>query len=80
MTDQTDAPAPAFPAFRAPAYADAGGARINLEIEHPVFGWIPFTLDPADTGADFDTAAMAAAVTAAGGIAAYVAPPPPAAP
>jgi hypothetical protein len=28
--------------------------RINCEIEHPIYGWIPFTCNPADTGAQFD--------------------------
>lgn len=28
--------------------------RIDCEIEHPVYGWIPFTCDPSDTGAQFD--------------------------
>ena len=31
---------------------------IDCEIEHPVYGWIPFTCDPSDTGAEFDTAAL----------------------
>jgi hypothetical protein len=31
---------------------------INCEIEHPEYGWIPFTCDPHDTGAEFDTAAL----------------------
>lgn len=24
-------------------------SRINVDIEHPVYGWIPYTLDPTDT-------------------------------
>lgn len=31
---------------------------IECEIEHPEYGWIPFTCDPNDTGALFDTAAL----------------------
>ena len=31
---------------------------IECEIEHPEYGWIPFTCDPNDTGALFDTAAF----------------------
>lgn len=27
---------------------------IDCEIDHPSFGWIPFTCDPNDTGAEFD--------------------------
>jgi acetamidase/formamidase len=30
------------------------GIRIDCEIEHPVYGWIPFTCDPKDTGAQFN--------------------------
>jgi hypothetical protein len=30
------------------------GTTITCEIEHPVHGWIPFSCDPADTGADID--------------------------
>lgn len=29
---------------------------INCEINHPVYGWIPFSCDPTDTGANFDVA------------------------
>lgn len=31
---------------------------IDCEIEHPEYGWIPFTCDPNDNGAQFDTAAL----------------------
>lgn len=27
---------------------------IDCEINHPTYGWIPFTCDPTDTGAKFD--------------------------
>jgi len=46
---------------------------IDCEIEHPVYGWIPFTADPNDVeplGAGVFNAAKSSA-------AAYVAPPPP---
>jgi hypothetical protein len=39
---------------------------IDIEINHPRYGWIPFTADPADTGAGFDVAALVAAIEAAG--------------
>lgn len=32
--------------FRNPVRLDDG--RIDLEIEHPHYGWIPFTADPND--------------------------------
>jgi hypothetical protein len=31
---------------------------IDCEINHPEYGWIPFTCDPDDKGALFDTAAL----------------------
>lgn len=58
--------------FRNAAYTVDG--RINLEIRHPVFGWIPFTLDENDDAAEIDVAALWASVTA-GSVAAYVTPP-----
>jgi len=46
------------------------GGRIDVEINHPVFGWIPHTVD-ASENPEFH-----AEITAAGGIAGYVAPAP----
>lgn len=43
--------------FRNPKYC-RDGIRIDCEIEHPEFGWIPFTCDPEDRGALFDTAEL----------------------
>lgn len=34
------------------------GGRIDCEIEHPTYGWIPFTCDPSDIGAQFDVVAL----------------------
>jgi hypothetical protein len=42
--------------YRNPIYTQNGW--IDCEIEHPTYGWIPFTCDPNDTGAGFDTAAL----------------------
>lgn len=47
---------------------------IDCEIEHETYGWIPFTCDPNDTGAQFDTAALHAAMDADPATAAYVPP------
>lgn len=47
---------------------------IDCEIEHPTYGWIPFTCDPNDTGAQFDVAALHAQMDADPTTAAYVAP------
>lgn len=47
---------------------------IDCEIEHDKFGWIPFTCDPNDTGALFDTAALHAAMDADPETAPYIPP------
>ena len=47
---------------------------IDCEIEHPTYGWIPFTCDPNDTGAQFDVAALHAQMDADPATADYVAP------
>jgi hypothetical protein len=47
---------------------------IDCEIEHETFGWIPFTCDPNDTGAQFDTAALHATMDVDPATAAYIPP------
>ena len=47
---------------------------IDCEIEHETLGWIPFTCDPNDTGAQFDVAALHAEMDADPATAAYVPP------
>ena len=42
--------------YRNARFNVAGG--IDCEIDHPELGWIPFTADPADTGAEFDVASL----------------------
>jgi len=32
--------------------------HIDCEVEHPIYGWIPFTCDPNDIGALFDVAVL----------------------
>tara|TARA_R110001606_G_scaffold395849_1_gene568967 strand:- start:106 stop:501 length:396 start_codon:yes stop_codon:yes gene_type:complete len=48
--------------------------RIDCEIEHLVHGWIPYTLDPADTDTTVDNDELLAAMTLADDVAAYVPP------
>lgn len=36
--------------------------RIDCEIEHPKHGWIPYTLDPADTDTTVDNDALLLAI------------------
>ena len=47
---------------------------IDCEIEHPKFGWIPYTLDPADTDMTISNDDLLAAMATAGDVAAYVPP------
>lgn len=47
---------------------------IDCEIEHPKFGWIPFTCDPNDIGAAFDTKELFDRMAASNTVAAYVPP------
>ena len=47
---------------------------IDCEIEHETFGWIPYTLDPADTDMTINNDDLLAAMEAAGDVAAYVPP------
>jgi hypothetical protein len=46
--------------------------RMDVEINHPTYGWIPYHLDPSDTDATVDNAAILAVVGDDFG--AYVAP------
>lgn len=48
---------------------------IDLEINHPDFGWIPFTADVEDRGARFDVASMIAEIEATGPLPDYEPPP-----
>ena len=58
--------------YRNAQYIDS--TRIDCEIEHPVHGWIPYTLDPADTDMTIDNNALLEAMASAGDVAAYVPP------
>ena len=59
--------------YRSPVYTADG--RIDCEINHPIHGWIPFTCDPNDTGAQFDTIAVFEEIKPHA--APYAPPPPP---
>lgn len=36
--------------------------RMDVEVNHPVYGWIPYTLDPADTDMTIDNGAVMALI------------------
>jgi hypothetical protein len=59
--------------FRNAVYSSADGQQIDMEIEHPVYGWIPFTArgdDPEQLGRDLYAEALG------GEVGSYVAPEP----
>lgn len=47
---------------------------IDCEIEHPDFGWIPFTCDPNDRGSLFDTKKLFDNMVASNTVSAYIPP------
>jgi len=47
---------------------------IDCEIEHETFGWIPYTLDPADTDMTINNDDLLASMSAAGDVEVYVPP------
>ena len=59
--------------YRNAKYINDNGL-IDCEIEHPVHGWIPYTLDPADTDMTVNNDELLAAMASAGDVAAYVPP------
>lgn len=58
--------------FRNAAYTVTG--NIKCEIEHPIHGWVPFTCDPTDAGAEFDTLALFQEMQASGEVVPYSPP------
>ena len=62
-----------MPTFRNPKYIRSDNSLIDLEINHSVYGWIPYTLDKNDTGSEFDCKALWDEVIA-GSVTAYTAP------
>ena len=58
--------------YRNAKYIKAGW--INCEIDHPKFGWIPFTCSPDDNGAEFDTRELFDRMVASGSVESYIPP------
>ena len=54
------------------ASLQSDNTRMNVEINHPDYGWIPYTLDPADTDATINNDEVMALIGT--DFAAYVAP------
>lgn len=51
---------------------NAENTRFDVEINHPNYGWIPYTLDPSDTDMTIDNTALLSLIDT--DFAAYVAP------
>ena len=60
--------------WRNPRYNAAGS--VDVDLLHPKYGWIPFTVDAADKFARFDVVALMRDISAQGQVAPYVPPPP----
>ena len=60
--------------WRNPVFNHYGG--IDCEINHPSFGWIPFTAASGDSGGSFDVDAMIAEMTPSAAPAPDLPPPP----
>lgn len=59
--------------YRNARYISASGI-VDCEIEHPVYGWVPYTLTPDDTDETINNADLLAAMLENGDVAAYVPP------
>ena len=62
--------------YRNAQSVDASAYIVDCEIDHPAFGWIPYTLDPDDADMSIDNAALLAAMDINGDVADYVVPSP----
>ena len=49
-------------AVRNAASLQSDNLRMDVDINHPVHGWIPYTVDPADTDTTIDNAAVMALI------------------
>jgi hypothetical protein len=57
--------------YRNAKYIDS--TRVDCEIKHPTYGWIPYTLDPKDTDMTVDNVSLLASMTNNNDIAPYIA-------
>lgn len=58
--------------YRNAVSLSADNARMDVEINHPTYGWIPYTIDPSDTDMTIDNTALLALIGS--DFSAYVAP------
>jgi len=60
--------------YRNARYINNNNGWIDCEINHPDHGWIPYTLDPADTDMTVNNDDLLAAMAAKGDVAPYAPP------
>ena len=60
--------------YRNAVYINSENTRANCEINSPVHGWIPYTLDPSDTDMTVDNDALLASMVTNADVTPYVAP------
>jgi hypothetical protein len=48
--------------YRNASSLNAANTRMDVEINHPDYGWIPYTIDPSDTDTTIDNSALLALV------------------
>lgn len=58
--------------YRNAVSLSSDNTRMDVEINHPTYGWLPYTIDPTDTDNTIDNAALLALV--GDDFSAYVAP------
>ena len=62
------------PKYRNAFYVNEAETIVDCEIEHPVFGWMPYTCTASDTDQTIDNDYLFAQFSAKGDVAAYDAP------
>lgn len=60
--------------YRNAKYISTARTLIDCDINHPVYGWIPYTLDPSDTDMTVNNNDILAAMKVANDVEEYVAP------
>ena len=63
--------------YRDASYIDTTGDRINCWINHPIYGWTPYTVDRDDKDMTVDNNVLFDAMAINNDVEAYVAPPEP---
>ena len=62
------------PKYRNASYVNEAETMVDCEIEHPTYGWIPYSCNPDDGDQTIDNDYLFTQFAAKGDVAAYVAP------